>query len=128
MISCRSNSIVINYIDELQEEIDDTYRILDGSKFGSFKEKGQVFALISHCEHLTTITFNYVDNVPVQVQDQVEKSNRYLMIDKKKVPVLFYFDSSNSPIRRGGVNHGLIGGMLINFDTSGEVLVKGAVE
>ncbi|OAV43418.1 hypothetical protein A3850_002405 [Lewinella sp. 4G2] len=120
--------IIVEYQEELNDQIEAVYRDLKDSRFRTGVRNAEIFALVNDCDYSTTITFNYTANLPESVQKQVNTSRRFILLDGERVPVLFYFDNGNSPIRKGGVNHGLIGGMLIKFNTTGEVILKGPVE
>lgn len=129
LAGCRSGSILVEHNTLIQYDIDQCYLSLDGSKFGSFEETGKAFALVNHCEYLTTVTFNYVANMPTQIRSQIKQSNRFLITNQEKIPIIFNFDSGNITTRHADVGHGMIGGMLIKFDnSSGEVLLSGSVE
>ena len=89
------------------------------------KSDMNLFVKLGNYNHNTTFIFNYIENMPSPVQEQIGRSNRFLQLRSSKlIPILFDLDDGNSLIRELGVNHGIIGGYLLEVDNYGKVTIS----
>jgi len=130
LVSCNSSRpIVYQYVPKVNDALLETLSNLNKSNFSikDGKKSKRAFALVNDLDYTTIIVFNFTENMPPKVKALIKRSNRFILIGNRRIPVIFYFDNGNSFIRESGVNLGLIGGVLIQFNESGEVLASGPV-
>lgn len=111
---------VRNLIDSVLLELDHSYLKPSGTNQKKFVKMGSFSGN-------TTMIFNYVENMPNTVQQQILNSNRYLKVMNDKIPIIFDSDDGNSMIRKLGVNHGNIGGYLIEINNYGDLIIADIV-
>lgn len=130
VVGCNTSKLIVyQYIADVNEVLLETIKELEASNFAikDGKKSKEIFALVNQTDESTIIVFNFLENMSQGVARQIKRSNRFIMIDNHRVPVIFYFDDGNSYIRTGGISFGIIGGQLIEFDESGAVLTTGPV-
>jgi len=121
-------SIEYTYISEVEYQLKLALATLRESYLVPEKgEKEEIFVKMMYCGTTTSMIFNFLVNVPPSIQAQIRRSNRYLVIDEIKIPVLLDLDDGNALIRELGVNHGILGGYLIEFDARGNEITSGMV-
>lgn len=124
-ISCKTTytGIEYTYTSDVEKIIKRALETLKESPIAPEKE-GTVFVKMMYCGGTTSMVFNFYENVPKPIQKQISQSNRYLVIDKMKIPILFDLDDGNALVRALGVNHGILGGYLLEFDARGNQTIS----
>ena len=120
--------IIYKYNDDVTAVLDSIQIVLDTSFLHGGKTKMQPFVKIGSYNKDITMIFNYIENMPSSVQDQIKSSNRFIEVSSHQlIPILFDHDDGNAMIRELGINHGNIGGYLVEFDNYGNVVIASFV-
>lgn len=126
LIGCSSlqRTIDYHYTDNVNDLIREAINYAKKSYIKP-RNKGTLFVKMDYCNGATVMIFNYIENMPKPIRTQILISNRYLIIDKAKIPIIFGSDNGNAVVRELGTNHGIIGGYILEFNALGELVLKG---
>lgn len=122
-------TILYSYNEPLSIELEKSLKnfYIDSLMLNGSNNYKDVFALVESKEDKTIIVFGFTKNMSKSIVKLIRSSNRILKIGNRKIPVIFYYDSDFSILRQGKRQIGSFRGYLIEFNTFGEVLLKGPV-
>lgn len=127
IVSCSMlhKTIEYKYINSVEKIIEEAISNIEESKIKPSGNKQSLFILFETCNGATSMIFNYIENMPPNIQKHINNSDRYLLMDNKKIPIIFDSDDGSSFVREGGLNYGIIGGYVLQFDNEGNKILSG---
>jgi len=127
IVSCSTlyKPLEYKYINSVEKIIEEAINKIEQSKIKPSENEGALFILFETCNGSTSMIFNYIENMPPNIQKHINNSHRYLLMDNKKIPIIFDSDDGSSFVREGGINYGIIGGYVLQFDNEGNKILSG---
>lgn len=128
MTSCSSlrSSLEYKYIKPVEKIIEKAINEIEQSKIKPLeKNKQSLFILFETCNGATSMIFNYIENMPPNLQKHIKNSRRYLLINNRRIPIIFDADDGSIYVKEGGINYGIIGGYVLQFDNEGSKILSG---
>ena len=90
----------------------------------NLKIAGNIGCILDYCEGSLLVKLTYIQNCPEELKKVFKRTNRFIHINKYKIPVLFGLEDGNSILLKKQFPN-IVRCYLMELDNEGNVLVEG---